>query len=504
MIPSEPHGPRARHRSPRRRRRARGRRPSRRAQPRRCRRRGSRARRSARASRTRRGVAHPRRRAALPALGARAAAGAQQGARPPRDGAGARDARPRRRDRARTRRSRRSPSYASIRRRRSARCPAITSSCAGSSRRRPAARRSAAAGSSACSPRRRARASSTPQTVAALASARLDQRIALDVKTRRVRRASASTISCAGSVCRPSELAAPLATLVAAGELLRDRRALPARATRSPSSSSRSAQLVGTADGALARGAAHAAAGRAARTRATTRSSPASRSAALVATDGDRVRKSAAPKTPTLSPVERRCSRSSRRPGIEPPRPKELPAALGLAEPQVKTALDKPGRREARDQGEARSRHAREDRRRRPRHGSSRSSTQHGTIDAQQWKDLTGAIAQVHDPARRVLRRREAHAARRRRAAKALDGKLAQLALQDLAGRSCAAARRGTSPCAGACSRRGPRGSSRSTSVSVSVLAVAQHDERAQRLAPLGIGHADHRGLEDRRDACCR
>jgi selenocysteine-specific elongation factor len=76
--------------------------------------------------------------------------------------------------------------------------------------------------------------------------------------------------------------------------------------------------------------------------------------------------------------------------GIEPPRPKELPALLGLAEPAVKTALDKLVAQKlvvkvkpdlfmhARTVDAIRGKLV-------------AFLDAHGTIDAQQWKDLTGA-----------------------------------------------------------------------------------------------------------------
>ena len=110
----------------------------------------------------------------------------------------------------------------------------------------------------------------------------------------------------------------------------------------------------------------------------------------MVVAAADRVSKSAAPKTQVLSPVETAILAKLEQTGIEPPRPKEMPAALGLAEPQVKTALDrliaqklavkvKPDLvMHARTVDDVRTRLI-------------AFLDQHGTIDAQQWKDLTGA-----------------------------------------------------------------------------------------------------------------
>jgi selenocysteine-specific elongation factor len=110
----------------------------------------------------------------------------------------------------------------------------------------------------------------------------------------------------------------------------------------------------------------------------------------LVAATGDRVTKPAKGATPTLSPVEQQVLAKLEQTGVEPPRPKELPGALGLAEPQVKTALDKLIAAKlaikvkpdlvmhAKTVAAVRTKLV-------------AHLDQHGTIDAQQWKDLTGA-----------------------------------------------------------------------------------------------------------------
>ena len=91
-----------------------------------------------------------------------------------------------------------------------------------------------------------------------------------------------------------------------------------------------------------------------------------------------------------MSPVETAVLAKLEATGIEPPRPKELPVVLGLPEPQVKTALDrliaqklavkiKPDLvMHARTVADIRARLV-------------AFLDAHGTIDAQQWKELTGA-----------------------------------------------------------------------------------------------------------------
>jgi selenocysteine-specific elongation factor len=110
----------------------------------------------------------------------------------------------------------------------------------------------------------------------------------------------------------------------------------------------------------------------------------------LLAATGDRVTKPAKGATPALSSIEQAVLSKLEQTGIEPPRPKELPVALGLGEPQVKVALDKLIAAKlaikvkpdlvmhAKTVAEVRTKLV-------------AHLDRHGTIDAQQWKDLTGA-----------------------------------------------------------------------------------------------------------------
>ncbi len=59
-----------------------------------------------------------------------------------------------------------------------------------------------------------------------------------------------------------------------------------------------------------------------------------------IAVDGDMVRRDRRPATPSLSPLEAELLAKFRAWRAEPPRPKEIAAAVGRPEPQVKTALD--------------------------------------------------------------------------------------------------------------------------------------------------------------------
>ncbi len=243
------------------------------------------------------------------------------------------------------------------------------------------------------------------QAVAALASARLDQRVALDIKG-----SAYAGLGIADLVRRlgvPAEqLRAPLQKLVGAGELLvtgqktdasgaspaagLDEHAHYLHAQAVAEIEKKIVDLVGASEDGLAREPLRTQLPAALPARAYDAILAGLEKRGLVATAADRVRKSAAPKTPSLSPIETAVLAKLEQTGIEPPRPKELPAALGLAEPQVKTALDrlvaaklaikvKPDLvMHARTVDDVRTKLL-------------QHLDQHGTIDAQQWKDLTGA-----------------------------------------------------------------------------------------------------------------
>ncbi len=226
------------------------------------------------------------------------------------------------------------------------------------------------------------------ETVAALAQARLDQRIALDVRS-----SAFAGLGEADLVRRlgvpAGVLVAPLQTLVSTGELLATGdHYLHANAVAELEK--KIGTLVGASEDGVLR--------EELRTQLPAALSPRAYDAilaglekrGLVATAGDRVRKSAAPKTPTLSGNEGLVLSTLEAAGIEPPRPKELPALLGIAEPQIKVALDrlvaaklvikvKPDlMMHAKVVATVRDKLL-------------AFLAEHGTIDAQQWKDLTGA-----------------------------------------------------------------------------------------------------------------
>jgi selenocysteine-specific elongation factor len=224
------------------------------------------------------------------------------------------------------------------------------------------------------------------QAVGALASARLDQRLALEV-----RGAAAAGLSGDELVRRlglpAAAIADPLATLVAGGELLAvGEHYVHAQAVAELEQ--KIGGLVG-ADG-ISR--------EELRTQLPAALPPRAYDAILgglerkgaLVVDADRVRKQAAPKAPSMGPVETAVLAKLEATGVEPPRPKELPAAVGMAEPQVKVALDKLVAAKlaikvkpdlvmhAKVVDEVRGRLV-------------AFLEKHGTIDAQQWKELTGA-----------------------------------------------------------------------------------------------------------------
>jgi selenocysteine-specific elongation factor len=231
------------------------------------------------------------------------------------------------------------------------------------------------------------------QAVAALASARIDQRAGLDVKS-----SAFAGLGIADLVRRlgvPADaLRAPLHKLVAAGELLvtgDDEHPHYLHAQAVAEIEQKIIKLVGDAepDG-LAREPLRTQLPAALPARAYDAILAGLEKRGLVSAAADRVRKSAAPKTHALSSIESAVLAKLEQTGVEPPRPKELPAALGLAEPQVKTALDRLVAAKlaikVKPDLVMHSRTIDDVRTKLLAH-----LDQHGTIDAQQWKDLTGA-----------------------------------------------------------------------------------------------------------------
>jgi selenocysteine-specific elongation factor len=229
------------------------------------------------------------------------------------------------------------------------------------------------------------------QTVAALASARLDQRLALDIKT-----SASAGLGLVDLVRRlgvpADQLSGPLAKLAAAGELLvtgEGEHVHYLHATAVADLEARIAKLVGTGDG-IAREELRTQLPAALPARSYDAILAGLERRGLVATEGDRVRKNATPKAAPLSPVEQQILAKLEHTGLEPPRPKELPAVLGLAEHAVNAALAKlvAGKLVIKIKPDLMM------------HGKAVEVIrgkllafldEHKTIDAQQWKDLTGA-----------------------------------------------------------------------------------------------------------------
>jgi selenocysteine-specific elongation factor len=112
---------------------------------------------------------------------------------------------------------------------------------------------------------------------------------------------------------------------------------------------------------------------------------------------GDRVTKANAPPRPALTAVDQKLADQLLAWGLEPPRPKDMPAASGLTEPQVKTSLDrlaaaklavkvKPDYYAHAQVIEA------------LRTKLLAFLDEHKTIDAQQWKDLTAVTRKFSIP----------------------------------------------------------------------------------------------------------
>jgi selenocysteine-specific elongation factor len=260
----------------------------------------------------------------------------------------------------------------------------------------------------------RARKGSTHgDTVARLAAARHDQRVAIDVRT-----AAFAGLGLPDLVRRtgiPGDALAPvLATLVAGGELLAIGSGDHAHYLH--------ATAVAELEGRIARAVAASSEGvlrEELRTQLPPALPPRAYDAILsglerkaaIASDGDRVRKPSAPgRGPTLSPAEAKLADQFRSWALEPPRPKDIPAELGLAEPQARTMLERliAAKQLIRVKPDLYV------------HADAIATLRtrllafldaHKTIDAQHWKELTGAsrkfsipLAEYFDAERVTLR----------------------------------------------------------------------------------------------------
>ena len=182
------------------------------------------------------------------------------------------------------------------------------------------------------------------EAVAALASARLDQRLALDIRT-----AAFAGLSVSDLVRRlgvpASVLADPLATLVAARELLvtgegEHAHYLHAQAV-AETEAKLLAKLAGT-DG-VSREELRTQLSAALPARSYDAILAGLERRNLVVTEADRVRRSTAPArtSTTLSPIESKLADQLKAWALEPLRPKDIPAALQMTDAQLKAALDR-------------------------------------------------------------------------------------------------------------------------------------------------------------------
>ena len=230
------------------------------------------------------------------------------------------------------------------------------------------------------------------ETVATLVAARRDQRIALDVRS-----AAAAGLGIGDLVRRlgvPAQaLADPLASLVAAGELLVTGDGDHAHYLHAQSVAELEARIIAllaSAPDGLPREELRTQLPAALAARAYDAILAGLEARGTLTSLGDRVARATSTPRAALSAVETRLATELESWRVEPLRPKEMPAALNLTELQVKLALDrlvaaklaikiKPDLfMHAAVIGELRTRLL-------------AFLDAHTTIDAQQWKDLTGA-----------------------------------------------------------------------------------------------------------------
>jgi selenocysteine-specific elongation factor len=260
----------------------------------------------------------------------------------------------------------------------------------------------------------RARTGSTHgDTVARLAAARHDQRLALDIKT-----AAFAGLGLPDLVRRtgvPGDVLAPaLTTLVGSGELLATGAGDHAHylhATAVAELEGRIVQAVAAAPEGVLREELRTQLPSALPVRAYDAILGGLERKAAIASDGDRVRKASAPsRGASLTPAEARLADQFRAWALEPPRPKDIHAELRLPEPQVKTMLDRliAGKQLVRVKPDLFV-HADAIAELRTRLLAFLDA--HKTIDAQQWKEITGAsrkfsipLAEYFDTERVTLR----------------------------------------------------------------------------------------------------
>ncbi len=232
------------------------------------------------------------------------------------------------------------------------------------------------------------------EQVAALASARLDRRIALDIRA-----TAAAGLGVAALVRRlgtpPDALAAPLAQLVGSGELLLTGDADHAHYLHAQTVAEvegKLLSLVPADDDGAPREAVRTQLPAALPVRAYDAIVAGLERRGVIASVGDRLRRATTerPRGPMLSPTDAALLDKLRGWGVEPPRPKEFAALLGVAEAQAKTATDRlvAAKLAVKVKSDLVMDAALVARLREKLLAFLET---HPTIDAQQWKDLTGA-----------------------------------------------------------------------------------------------------------------
>jgi selenocysteine-specific elongation factor len=233
------------------------------------------------------------------------------------------------------------------------------------------------------------------EIVARLAGARLDQRVALDVQTAAFAgRGIADLVHRLGMPA--NALADTLGALVAAGELLAVGDGdhawyLHARTVADTEARilARIAAAPDPADG-LPREELRTGLPTALPVRAYDAIVAGLERSGKVAVAGERIKKASARTGPTMSPTELRLAEQFKAWDLEPQRPKDVPTAVNLPEAQVRTALDKllAAKQLVRVKSDL---YVHADAIAELRTRLLGFLDAHGTIDAQQWKELTGA-----------------------------------------------------------------------------------------------------------------
>jgi len=259
--------------------------------------------------------------------------------------------------------------------------------------------------------------------VATLAGARQDQRIALDIKA-----AAFAGLGIADLVHRlgvPADaLASGLATLVASGDLLVTGSADHAHyllATAVADLEARIVTAVASSPDGAAREQLRTQLPAALPARAYDAIVGGLERKATIVLDGDWLRRASGPPRAAPSPVETRLAEQFRTWGLEPPRPKDVAAAVGLTDALIRPLLDRllAARRLVKIKPDL---YVHADALAELRARLLAFLEAHKTIDAQQWKELTGAsrkftipLAEYFDRVRVTLRVGDKRVARKER-----------------------------------------------------------------------------------------